>query len=70
MTEATTMASAVDDEAPVREALQNLIRSIGLRVVTFGSTPEVLTDNRLNGPGGSVANCHSLSISGILPDII
>jgi FixJ family two-component response regulator len=64
------MASAVDDEASVREALQNPIRSVGLRVVTFGSTPEVLTNNRLNGPGGSVANCYSPSISGILPDII
>jgi FixJ family two-component response regulator len=64
------MASIVNDDPSVREALQNRIRFIGLRVVTFGSTPEVLTDDRLNGPGGSVADCHSPAISGILPDII
>jgi FixJ family two-component response regulator len=64
------MASAVDGDPSVREALQNPIRSVGLRVVTFGSTPEVLTGNPLNGPGGSVANCHSPSISAILPDVI
>jgi FixJ family two-component response regulator len=70
MTEAAAIVSAVDDDPSLREALQSLIRSIGLRVATFGSTQEVLTGNRPNAPGGSVANCQALSISGILPGII
>jgi hypothetical protein len=70
MTEAATIASAVDDDPSLREALQSLIRSIGWRVATFGSTSSVLTDNRPNAPGGSVAYCHSPSLSDILPSII
>jgi FixJ family two-component response regulator len=51
MTEAAAIASAADDDPAVREALQSLIRSIGWRVATSGSTQEVLTGNRLNVPG-------------------
>jgi hypothetical protein len=70
MTEAATIASAVDDDPAVREALQSLIRSIGWRAVIFGSTPEVLTGNRPHAPGGSVANCQSPPICDILRYII
>jgi FixJ family two-component response regulator len=70
MTEAAAIVSVVDDDPSVREALQSLIRSMRLRVATFGSTQEVLTGNRPNAPGGSVAHCHVPSISGILPCII
>jgi FixJ family two-component response regulator len=67
MTEAAAIVSAIDDDPSLRQAHQSLIRCIGLRVATLGSTPEVLTGNRPNAPGGSVANCHAPSISGILP---
>src|SRR6266850_5466957 len=70
MTEAAAIVSVVDDDPSLREALQSLIRSIGFRVATFGSTEEVLTGNRPNALGGSVANCHAPSISGILLCII
>jgi len=30
------MVFVIDDEAALREALQSLIRSVGLRVTTFG----------------------------------
>ena len=70
MTEAAAIASAVDDDPAVREALPSLIRSIGWRVTTIGSTPEVPTGNRPNAPGRSVANCHAPSIYDILPSII
>lgn len=70
MTEAAATVSAVDDDPSLREALQSLIRSIRARVATLESTQEVLTGNRPNAPGGSVANCHAPSISGILPNII
>jgi FixJ family two-component response regulator len=65
MTEAIAIVPAVDDDPSLREALQSRIRSIGLRVATFGSTQGILTGNRPNAPGGSIANCHSPSISGI-----
>jgi FixJ family two-component response regulator len=32
----------VDDDAPLRDALSNLLRSVGLRVQLFGSAPELL----------------------------
>jgi CheY-like chemotaxis protein len=35
MTEAETMVFVPDDEAALREALQSLLRSVGLRVTTF-----------------------------------
>jgi FixJ family two-component response regulator len=55
MTEAAATVSAVDDDPSLREALQSLIRSIRARVATLESTQEVLTGNRPNAPGGSVA---------------
>jgi FixJ family two-component response regulator len=70
MTEAAAIVSAVDDDLSLGEALQSLMRSIGWRVATFGSTPEVLTGNRPNALVGSIANCHAPSISDILPCII
>jgi FixJ family two-component response regulator len=70
MTAAAALVSAVDDDPSLRQALQRLIRSMGLRVATCGSTPEVLTGKRPKTPSGSVAHCHARSISGILPYII
>ena len=37
MTEAETIVFVLDDEAAMREVLQSLIRSVGLRVATFAS---------------------------------
>jgi hypothetical protein len=70
MTEAAATVSAVDDDPSLQEARQRLIRSMGLRVATWGSTPEVLTGKRPNTPGGSVAYFHAPSLSDILPSII
>jgi FixJ family two-component response regulator len=70
MTEAAASVCAVDDDPSLREARQRLIRSMGLRVATWGSTPEVLTGKRPNAPGGSVAHCHAPSLFDILAGII
>jgi len=40
--------SIVDDDAPVREALKNLMRSARFDVETFGSAEEFLASDRLN----------------------
>ena len=37
MTETDAMVFVVDDDAPMRESLKNLIRSVGLRVELFAS---------------------------------
>ena len=50
MTEAKTMVFVIDDEAAMREALQSLIRSVGLSVETFASAREFLTGQRPDAP--------------------
>ena len=42
MSEADTMIFVVDDDASMREALQRLLRSVGLQVTTFASAREFL----------------------------
>jgi FixJ family two-component response regulator len=41
MTKADAMVFVVDDDAPMRESLKNLIRSFGLRVEAFASAQEL-----------------------------
>ncbi len=45
------MVFVVDDDASVREALDSLIRSVGLRVETFSCAVEFLRFERPEGPG-------------------
>ena len=47
----------IDDDEPVREALRNLFRSVGLRVEVFGSAPEFLQSKLPD-----VASCLILDI--------
>ena len=46
MTETDAMVFVVDDDAPMRESLRNLIRSVGLRVELFASAQEFLRSKR------------------------
>jgi FixJ family two-component response regulator len=46
MMETNAMVFVVDDDAPMRESLGNLIRSVGLRVELFSSAQEFLESNR------------------------
>ena len=41
----------VDDDSSVRDAISNLLESVGLRAQTFGSTEEFLAANRTEAPG-------------------
>jgi FixJ family two-component response regulator len=43
MTEAQAIVFVIDDDEAMREALQSLIRSAGLRVEIFASAREFLT---------------------------
>lgn len=47
----TPMIACVDDDAPVREAVEGLLNAFGYRVITFSSAEEFLQSGRL----GSIA---------------
>ena len=50
MSEPDPIVFVVDDDAPVREALGSLIRSVGMQVYLFGSAHEFLQSNRPQAP--------------------
>ena len=41
----------IDDDVSVREAVEDLLQSIGLQVLVFGSTREFLDSKRPDAPG-------------------
>ena len=62
MSESISQVYVLDDDISVREAVESLIRSVGLRVRTFASAQDVLASLRKERP-----NCLVLDIQ--LPDI-
>jgi FixJ family two-component response regulator len=62
MPETQAVVFVVDDDASVREALQRLVRSAGLRVEAFASAEEFL-----NRPRADVPSCLVLDVR--LPDL-
>jgi DNA-binding NtrC family response regulator len=63
MSKLSSLVYVVDDDASVREALENLIRSAGLRVETFASAQEFLASPQLNSPTGmNVPSCLVLDV--------
>ena len=65
MTEAETMVFVIDDEVAMREALQSLIRSVGLSVKTFASAREFLTSERPEAPACLVLDVRLPGLSGL-----
>jgi FixJ family two-component response regulator len=63
--QATPTVFVVDDNAAVREAIQGLVESTGLRVETFGSTQEFLVYNLPNGPKCLVLDVLLPGVSGL-----
>jgi FixJ family two-component response regulator len=59
------MVFVVDDDAPLRESLQNLIRSVGLRVEAFASAQEFLDRPRPEVPGCLVLDVRLPGLSGL-----
>jgi len=64
MTESEPCVFVVDDDAAVRQALQSLIRSVGLRVQTFGSAQEFWRGKRPDAPGCLVLDVRMPGASG------
>jgi FixJ family two-component response regulator len=65
MTEADTTVFVVDDDPPMREALNNLLRSVRLRVEAFDSAQEFLRRKRSDVPGCLVLDVRLPGLSGL-----
>jgi FixJ family two-component response regulator len=65
MTEAAATVIVVDDDAAMREALQSLLRSVGLRVQLCGSVREFLASKRPEGPSCLVLDVRLPGQSGL-----
>ena len=65
MTEADTTVFVVDDDPPMREALNNLLRSVRLRVEAFDSAQEFLSRKRSDVPGCLVLDVRLPGLSGL-----
>src|SRR6201993_2808619 len=55
----------IDDDAPLREALSSLFRSVGLQVRTFGSAQEFLQSGAPDGPSCLVLDVRLPGLSGL-----
>ncbi len=65
MNESDPIVYVVDDDESVREAVQRLIASVGLRVQTFGSTREFLDTKRPEAPACLVLDVRLPDASGL-----
>jgi len=65
MTEPDAVVYVVDDNAPVREAVAGLLKSVGLRVQTFGSAQEFLAGERPDAPACLVLDVRLPGLSGL-----
>jgi FixJ family two-component response regulator len=65
MTEADAVVFVIDDDASVRQSLENLIRSVGLPVETFGSAQEFLRSTRPDVPSCLVLDVRLPGLSGL-----
>jgi FixJ family two-component response regulator len=64
-TQADAMVFVIDDDKSMREALHSLIRSVGLRVVTFGSADEFLQSERPDVPACLILDVRMPGLSGL-----
>ena len=65
MREADAMIFVVDDDASMREALQRLLRSVGLQVTPFASAREFLQHRGADVPGCLVLDVRLPGLSGL-----
>src|SRR5712664_2851699 len=65
MTKTHDTVFVIDDDAAIREALQSLLHSVGVRVATFASAPEFLTSERPDVPACLVLDVRLPGLSGL-----
>jgi FixJ family two-component response regulator len=65
MKEPEPIVFVIDDDRMIREALQSLIRSVGLRVETFASAQDFLVAKRPDAPACLVLDVRMPGLSGL-----
>jgi FixJ family two-component response regulator len=65
MSETDGVVFVVDDDEPMRRSLENLIRSVGLRVEAFATAQEFLRGKRPDLPGCLVLDVRLPGLSGL-----
>jgi FixJ family two-component response regulator len=55
----------IDDDDMVRSAIQGLLKSVGLRAETFGTTQQFLSSNRPGGPSCLVLDVRLPGVNGL-----
>ena len=55
----------VDDDVSMRDALKNLLRSVGLNVETFGSAQKFFSSQRIKDAGCLVLDIGGVNHSGL-----
>jgi FixJ family two-component response regulator len=65
MSKPDSLVYVVDDDASVREAIQSLIRSVGLHVEGYASAQEFLSSRRIDLPGCIVLDVRLPGFSGL-----
>ncbi|HEX8265626.1 MAG TPA: response regulator transcription factor [Pyrinomonadaceae bacterium] len=65
MNEETPIIYVVDDDESVRESLDSLIRSIGMRAAVFASATEFLKAKRFDAPGCLILDVRLPGLSGL-----
>ncbi len=65
MPDRDALVFVVDDDPGIRDALQTLIRSVGLSVQTFGSAKEFLESQRPDAPACLVLDVQMPGLSGL-----
>jgi FixJ family two-component response regulator len=62
---AQSIVYVIDDDAPLREALRSLLRSVDLRVEVFGSAADFLKSKRLDADACLVLDIRLPGVSGL-----
>jgi FixJ family two-component response regulator len=65
MSEGEPIVFVVDDDPAIRQALKNLIGSVGHRVETFGSAQDFLRTKRKDAPGCLILDMRMPGLSGL-----
>lgn len=55
----------IDDDAPLREAVESLLESVGLQARTYGSAAEFIDDAKWSGPGCVLLDVRMPGVSGL-----
>jgi FixJ family two-component response regulator len=65
MKEPEPIVFVIDDDALIRDGIQSLIRSIGLRAQTFASAPEFMQAKRPDAPACLILDVRMPGLSGL-----